>query len=113
MIADVDMVGAAALMHRSKGRFQKAWRRLARDEGFPQPFVGAEKGGHPWWRVADIEAWKALKAAGATKIRPAVAGSPAQRRNAGTAEPEPANDPVARPILPGDLAAQLLAAAGG
>lgn len=117
MIADVDIAGAAALLHRSLGRFQKGWRRLVAEDGFPRPFVGADKGGRPWWRVADIEAWKAAKAAGVNRWRPAPApatnGDLAQRQARPEAPPEAANDPVARPLAPGDLAAQLLAAAGG
>lgn len=113
MIADVDIAGAAALLHRHRDRFRKAWRRLVVDEGFPRPFVGAEKGGRPWWRVADIEAWKGAKAAGVHRARPtATRGDLAQRPNAG-AEPAAANDPVAPVLTPGDLAARLLAAAGG
>lgn len=107
--ADVDMAGAAALVHRSKGRFQKAWRRLVASEGFPRPFVGAQKGGQPWWRIADIEAWKAAKAAGLAQPTPATGGNLPQRH----APIQAANDPVATEIPPGDLAAQLLAAAGG
>lgn len=117
MIEDVDLAGAAALVHRSAERFTKGWRRLRADEQFPSPFVGDAKGARPWWRVADIETWKAWKAAGAPAPGPAyggaaapvASGSPAQRRPPTL----PANDPVARPPAPGDLAAQLLAAAGG
>lgn len=118
MIADVDIAGAAALVHRAAGTFTKTWRRMRREEGFPSPFVGDRPGGRPWWRVADIEAWKARRAAAGQPAPRATAGdSPAQRRNAGTDPipvPEtPANDPVAHARASGNRVAQLLAAAGG
>lgn len=109
MIADVDLAGAAALVHRSTDRFAKVWRRLRDDHGFPSPFIGAGKGQRPWWRVADIEAWKAAQAARSVAVSIVTAAdSPAQRQ----AEAEPANDPVARPPRRGDLVARLVAAAG-
>lgn len=110
MIEDVDLAGAARLLHRSPGRFAKAWRRLREAEGFPSPFVGDAKGARPWWRIADIEAWKAARAAGLTpRRRPTTSDNPAQFQGAGAA----ANDTVAHPLTPGDLAARLFAAAGG
>jgi hypothetical protein len=112
LIDDVDLAGAAALMHRSIGRFTREWRALVVDEGFPLPFAGGGKRQRPWWRVADIEAWKQRKSLGLPHPKaPATRGNLAQRP-APIGGPPAANDRVAPPLRSGDLAAQLLAAAG-
>lgn len=105
MTQDVNLAGAAALMHRSYCGFQRQWRTLrhpATGELFPRPYQGAEPGQRPWWRVAAIESWKDGAVAGAAPASASTCVNPAQR--------EPANDPVAPPIT--DRVAALLQAAG-
>lgn len=88
------------------------------EEGFPLPFIGGGKRQRPWWRIADIEAWKAKQAAGTLT---AGGCGPEQRPDAGADLFEPpdsgsleaANDLVAPPMRRRDLVAQLVADAGG
>lgn len=98
---DVDLVGAAQLVHRSYEWFRRNWRDLVRDEGFPSPFVGGQPHVRPWWRAKAIEAWKDARSGMAM---------PTSAPN--DAPPPPANDPVRRPVRPGGRASKLLATAG-
>lgn len=104
MSADVDLAGAAALLHRSYSWFLRNWRTLkhgATGAPFPRPYVGGERGSRPVWRKAAVIAWQ--------DGQPAEAHTPAypeQRAPAAVA-----NDPAPRP--PTDRAAALLQAAGG
>ncbi len=81
---------------------QKHWRELVEGAGFPPPFIGGGLGQTPWWRRAQVEAWKD----GA--------------RFDGEATPQivekravPANDPAPRPLSSSTRVSALLAAAGG
>lgn len=101
-MTDVDLVGAAAMMRRSYSWFQKHWRDLrhpATGEAFPQPYVGAEKGGRPWWKATLIEAWQLGSAC------------PAGEGAEGSTQRAPANDAAPQPKST-DVSA-LVAAAGG
>jgi hypothetical protein len=98
---DVDLMGAAQLLHRSYDWTQRNWRGLVKDSGFPRPFVGGGPGGNPWWRAAAIEAWKDRQS-GLNTVAPVE-----------PTLPPTANDPRPRPIRPGNRVANLLAAAGG
>jgi hypothetical protein len=105
-MADVDLAGAAALMHRSYDWFSRHWRELRDREGFPSPFVGDVPGGRPWWRRAAIDAWIDRQSGAPV---PATSGDFTQRNGPIWA----ANDPVPIPTPPGGRVAKLLAAAGG
>lgn len=110
-MSDVDLHGAAAMLHRSYHRFQKAWRGLP---GFPPPFIGSAKGQRPFWRRDDIEAWKAGARWPLTPSEGvATPGHLAQREAAEPAPNAPSNDLRPPPMHPADRAAHLLAAAGG
>lgn len=99
---DVDLVGAAAMLHRRYDWMRGNWRRLVADEGFPAPFVGAQPGGRPWWRASAIEAWKDQKS-----------GLPSALNQAPSPSlPPVANDALPRPRDPRGRAAKLLAASG-
>jgi hypothetical protein len=100
---DVDLVGAAALLHHKYEWFRRSWRNMVREQDFPRPFVGGHPGGRPWWRAAAIEAWKDRQS-GAP-----VAHAPADTDRSWS---PPANDPRPRPIKPGNRTAKLLATAG-
>lgn len=107
-MTDVDLAAAAALLHRSYSWLQRRWRGLVATAGFPAPFVGAARGASPWWRAAEIEAWKAgarFDGAPQSDLSPVVA--PAQPSTT------VANDVRPREIRAGGRVAQLLAAAGG
>lgn len=99
-MADVDLHGAAALLHRSYHSVQKTWRKLP---GFPPPFIGGGKGERPWWVAEDIEAYKRGRrwpAAGEGQAAPAPDAAPI------------ANDPTPRRVRT-DPVNRLRAAAGG
>ena len=110
MTQDVDLAGAAALLHRSYSWLQENWRRLAAEEGFPLPYVGAEKGGRPWWTREAIDAWKARRCGLPSQV-------PGQSPDLHRAQPDPlahpANDPAPTRPHAGDRVSALLAAAGG
>lgn len=103
---EVDLQGAAYLLHRSYAWFRENWRELVRDQNFPRPFIGEEKHGRPRWRTAAIERWKDWKS-GLIDL------DLAQRPEAQVAAPRIANDPAAQPIRPAGRVAALVAAAGG
>lgn len=100
LAVDVDLVGAAAMLHRRYDWMRTNWRKLVAEEGFPAPFVGGQPGGRPWWRASAIEAWKDQRSGLPSALTPTA--SP----------PAPANDPTSRPRDPRGRAAKLLAASG-
>lgn len=104
MNLDVDLVGAAALMHYRYAWWRANWRRMVDEEGFPPPFRGAHKGGRPWWRAQAIEAWKDQRSGLPSLL--GVAGVDAQP------VARPANDPLPRPLAPKARVSALLMAAG-
>ena len=97
---DVDLVGAAAMLHRRYDWMRSNWRKLVAEEGFPAPFVGGQPGGRPWWRASAIEAWKDQKSGLPSALAPA------------DNTPKVANDVTPRPRDPRGRAAKLLAASG-
>jgi hypothetical protein len=109
MSSDYDIAAAAAALHRSKDWLQRNWRGLP---GFPPPFVGGEKGGRPWWRAADVEAWKGGKRwddQGRAASSSEALGQLESPTNVVTLRPD--NDPIPAPR--GSVASRLIAAAGG
>jgi len=104
MNLDVDLLGAAEMLHYRYDWMQKNWRRLMAEEEFPPPFRGNRPRGRPWWRAAAIEAWKDQRSGLPSPLRGA-------RQDVGDG-PRPANDPVHRPMAPKGRVSALLAAAG-
>lgn len=108
MSGDLDLNAAAALLHRSYSWFQRHWRSLRHPvtgAPFPQPFVGGERGGRPWWRRAQVEAW--IDGAAVGSLAADTPRHPTQR------EPGPSADNDAASPPRSDRAAALRAMAGG
>lgn len=107
MASDVDLMGAAALIGRSYSYLQENWRTMVREEHFPLPYIGGQKGSRPRWRVAAIERWKDYKS-GLIEL-----DMPQRCDSAEPAIPRPSNDPAPVQAAPHSRAARARAMAGG